>query len=170
MRIETDLACIERIARECSDANGAFRSFLKFGDLSPVAIDRTAHELYEEVSGRIDCTTCANCCKVARPVLGPSDVKRLVARLNLPARDFRDRYLKKNEDGAGWLFVSLPCPFLSDNRCTVYGDRPRECRSFPHLHKRDFTSRLIQVISNYSLCPIVFNVYESLKRELWRRR
>jgi Fe-S-cluster containining protein len=168
--IETDLSRIETLARERSDANWAFRSFLKFGALSPYAVDKTVHELLEEVSGRIDCTTCANCCKVARPVLGPTDVKRLGTRLKMPESDFLDHFLKKDEEGAGWLFKSLPCPFLCDNRCTVYEDRPRECRSFPHLHKRDFTSRLIQVISSYSVCPIVFNVYEGLKRELWRRR
>ena len=25
------------------------------------------------------------------------------------------------------------------------------------------------VIQNYSICPIVFNVYEQLKKELWHR-
>jgi len=166
--IETDLSRIETLARERSDANWAFRSFLKFGDLSPYAIDRAAHELLEEVAGRIDCTACANCCKMARPVLGPTDVKRLGTRLKMPTSDFRNRFLKKDEKGAGWLFKSLPCPFLSDNRCAVYEDRPRECRSYPHLHKREFVTRLMQVISSCAVCPIAFNVFEGLKRELWR--
>ena len=35
------------------------------------------------------------------------------------------------------------------------------------FHKKEFTSRLISVIENSSLCPIVYNVYEFAKRELW---
>ncbi len=41
---------------------------------------------------------------------------------------------------------------------TQYQCRPDDCRSYPHLHKRDFISRLINVIGNYSVCPIVFNI------------
>ncbi len=32
-------------------------------------------------------------------------------------------------------------------------------------HKEEFASRLIGVINNYSICPIVFNVYEALKNK-----
>jgi hypothetical protein len=28
---------------------------------------------------------------------------------------------------------------------------------------------LWEVVENYSLCPLVFNVYEYLKRELWHK-
>ena len=33
--------------------------------------------------------------------------------------------------------------------------------------KKNFTSRLMGVIGNCSVCPIVFNVYELLKGEIW---
>jgi len=48
--------------------------------------------------------------------------------------------------------------------------RPRACRSYPHLHKDHFRSRLIGVSGNYSIRPIVFNVYERLKADLWHPR
>ncbi len=35
------------------------------------------------------------------------------------------------------------------------------------IKRNDFVSRLINVINNISICPIVFNVYESLKEEIW---
>jgi len=34
-------------------------------------------------------------------------------------------------------------------------------------NKEDFVFRLIGVVGNYDVCPIVFNVYEQLKAELW---
>ena len=74
---------------------------------------------------------------------------------------------KKIENGEGYRFKVQPCPFLKENSCTCYTFRPSDCRSYPHLHKNDFTSRLMDVIENSSLCPIVYNMYESLKEELW---
>jgi hypothetical protein len=47
--------------------------------------------------------------------------------------------------------------------------RPNDCRLFPHLHKKGFVFRLIQVVENCSICPIVFNVFERLKQELWHK-
>ena len=40
-------------------------------------------------------------------------------------------------------------------------------RPFPHLHKEEFIFRLWGVVENCPICPIVFNVYEQLKDELW---
>ena len=65
------------------------------------------------------------------------------------------------------MFPNVP-PLLSDNCCTVYDHRPDDCRSYPHLHKDEFVFRLIQAVENCSVCPIVFNVFERLKDELWR--
>ena len=56
--------------------------------------------------------------------------------------------------------------FLNDNKCTQYDSRPVNCALYPHLHKKDFVFRLIGVVNNYSICPIVFNVYEALKNKL----
>jgi hypothetical protein len=44
-----------------------------------------------------------------------------------------------------------------------------DCRSYPHLHKKDFAHRVIKVIDNCSICPIAFNVFERLKAELWQK-
>ncbi|MFZ4394680.1 MAG: YkgJ family cysteine cluster protein [Kiritimatiellia bacterium] len=72
------------------------------------------------------------------------------------------------EDG-DLTFNRRPCPFLSENRCRVYEHRPDTCRSYPHLQKKEFVFRLTQAVGNCSVCPIVFNVYERLKTELWHR-
>jgi len=78
---------------------------------------------------------------------------------------FKKQFLKK--DDGDYIFSRLPCPFLYDNICTQYTCRPNDCRSYPHLHKENFVFRLIGVIENYSICPIVFNVYELLKENIW---
>ena len=170
MEIETDISRIGKLARLREKGNWAFRCFLKSSDLPIGRIDRKVHELYREVSSRIECTSCANCCRVSRPLLTKADLKRLSQAKGLSVSAFRDRYLRKDEDGEGETFNVLPCPFLKDNHCSVYDHRPADCRSFPHLHKREFVFRVNQAFSNCGVCPIVFNVYEGLKREFWDRR
>jgi len=65
-----------------------------------------------------------------------------------------------------WAYLFLYCIFLNDKSCSVYPDRPKGCRSFPHTHKHGFTSRTIGMIHNYGVCPIVYNVLERLKQAL----
>jgi hypothetical protein len=168
MKIETDLKRIEQLAEENEDENWAFRSFLKQLDLGRKDLDAIVHRINDEVSAQIDCTACGNCCKQIRPVLDMADVSAFADGLNIPVSEIQVNHLELHpERPSHYYFNALPCPFLSDNRCTNYDHRPQDCRSYPHLHKDDFLFRLMGVIGNYAVCPIVFNVYERLKEELW---
>lgn len=168
LKLETDPKRIEELARQMEDANWDFRCFLKSSDLSSGKIDFLVHEHYRAIVSQIDCRQCANCCRVARPLLKNGDVNRLSAHLGICEDKFRGEYLEKDENDEGYFFWSSPCPFLKENLCTAYSQRPNDCRSFPHLQKKNFAARLAQAVSNCSVCPIVFNVYERLKRDLWR--
>jgi len=90
------------------------------------------------------------------------DIKSLTLLTGQTSHDFKIEFTEKDEDG-DLHFKLLPCPFLLDKKCSIYDSRPADCKSYPHLHKKDFLSRLFGVIDNYSNCPIVFNVYEELK-------
>jgi len=170
MKIETDLARIKEIAKPNEDENWRFRLFLK-GYAGPARrIDSTVHELYRKVSAEIDCKECANCCREIQPTLSQKEVRAFSKGLGLSVEEFKAQYLVQGETPQESLFKELPCPFLKGNRCSNYEHRPQDCRSFPHLHKKDFTTRLLAVVENYSVCPIVFNVYENLKEALWHGR
>ena len=168
MKLETDIKRIQQLAQRREETNWAFRCFLKGSDLSIRSIDLKVYDIYREVARGIDCTKCANCCKRVRPVLKLADIRRLAKHLDLSVNDFRSGFLADDPESEGYIFRNQPCPFLQDNLCKVYDHRPGDCRSYPHLHKRDFVFRISQALSNCSVCPIVFNVYEQLKRELWR--
>ena len=77
--------------------------------------------------------------------------------------------LGQQREDANWAFRSflkqsdIPSSRIDASVHALY----RDCRSFPHLHKRDFVFRLIQAVENCALCPIVFGVYEGLKRQWW---
>jgi len=169
--METNLRSIEELSRQREDENWKFRCFLKSSDLPAARIDSLVQRLYPESVAEIDCTGCANCCRVMQPALTAADIKRLAAHLGMTVPQFRADYIKTDdEDRTGIVFNAMPCPFLRDNCCLVYDHRPRACRSYPHLHKKDFVCRLTQAYENCGVCPIVFNVYEGLKRELWHPR
>jgi len=161
--METDLIKIKKFSQEREDENWYFRTFLKGYDIKN--LDSVVHKLFKQVSGAIDCTACGNCCKEIQPSLKKKDINKLSKNLNIPPDQFVTQYVDKDEGGDS-IFKQISCPFLSNNRCTQYKVRPKDCVSYPHLHKKHFVSRLIGVIENYSICPIVFNVYEALKDKL----
>lgn len=164
--LEIDPGRIKKLAKKKEKANWEFRSFLKRADLSDEALDAMVLRLYREVAGRIDCRACGNCCKYLIPFLTPDDVRVLARHLHLPPADFMAQYLVEDASGEGLRFKDQPCPFHVGNSCTVYASRPRICRTFPHLEKNGFRYRLNQVCCNCAVCPIVYNVYEQLKKTL----
>ena len=161
--MEIDLIKIENLAKEREGENWNFRTFLKGNDIKN--LDTIVHKLFKRVSESIDCTACGNCCKKMQPILKKKDISKLSKSLNITPDQFITKYVDKDEDGDN-ILNQLPCPFLNDNKCTQYDSRPVDCSSYPHLHKKDFVFRLIGVVNNYSVCPIVFNVYEALKNRL----
>ncbi len=131
-------------------------------------LDAIVHRINDEISSQIDCTQCGNCCKHVTPILDDDDISRFAVGLKISADELREKYLSQDKDDpTDYTFNDLPCPFLLDNICTNYEFRPKSCASYPHLHKDEFVFRLWGVVENYSFCPIVFNVYEKLKDELW---
>ena len=163
MVIITDIKLIEKLAEERADENWRFRTYLKGYGIDE--LDAIVQRLYADVSSQIDCQACGNCCRVMHPILKQNDIIRLSSCLSISQDEFEEQYLAKDEDG-DLTFRETPCPFLSDNSCSVYQNRPNDCRSYPHLHKKEIVFRLMGVVCNYSVCPIVFNVYEQLKDEL----
>lgn len=60
----------------------------------------------------------------------------------------------------------MPCPFLgSDNYCSIYEDRPKACREYPHTDRKKFYQIHALTIKNAETCPAVFHTLEQLKQE-----
>ena len=167
MKIITDIDRIKQLSEQNDDDNWKFRSFLKMVDLDMDEVDAIVHRHYEDVASQIDCCACANCCRTMVPILSRADIVRMASALNMSEDEVVRDYLKPAEERGSFTFRSAPCPLLEGNRCTIYEARPENCRGYPHIQKDEFLTRLIGVIENCSVCPIVFNVYERLKAESW---
>ncbi len=149
--------------------NESFRKFLGAGAISRERIDNMVAQFYRDCVQKIDCTRCANCCKIASPHLDREDVRRIAKRLHRTQADFKRLFLVKDDAFNDFGFRRKPCPLLANDRCIVYPDHPQECREYPHLDKPEFVSRLGNIMENYPVCPIVFEVIERLKAEIWKK-
>lgn len=144
------------------EENEFFRLFIS--KLDGEFLDRQVHSLNDEVSAAIDCTHCGNCCKKLIINVTPEEVKGLAGYLHQAEDKVRAQYIE--ESSGGQCFINtIPCHFLSENKCTIYEGRFRECRDFPHLHKPGFKARFLGTLLHYGHCPIVYNVVERLKKE-----
>jgi len=155
-----DLEEIKRISKRNEDKNWRFRSYLKMQD--DKKIDNLVKPIYQSVIKEINCLECGNCCRVMSPLILDEDIRKLGLELNLSAEEIIEKYTVKDEFNE-MGFKEIPCVFLNGNECQVYNNRPEDCKSFPHIHKKGFTTRLIGMIHNSEICPIVFNVFEELK-------
>ena len=121
---------------------------------------------HEEAFSKIDCLSCAACCKNYSPRFKTPDIKRISKLLKMKESVFIDTYLKIDEDG-DYVVKSTPCPFLgADNFCSIYEDRPSDCRRFPYTDEDVIFKRPDLTIKNSSFCPITFFVLEKLRTEL----
>lgn len=77
------------------------------------------------------CRGCVNnCCKYNAIWVDLVAAERLAARQGLSLRRWASRYLANDPDLPYPEFRRRPCPFLKDNCCTVYAERPLICRLY----------------------------------------
>src|ERR1043165_2090968 len=119
-------------------------------------------DLHEEAFSKIDCLSCANCCKGYSPRFKQPDIKRIARVLRMKEGELVERYLRLDED-SDYVVKSSPCPFLgSDNRCSIYEDRPSDCRRYPYTDEDVLLKRVNLTLKNATFCPAVFTVLERL--------
>lgn len=162
--IETNLNRIEKLSIQRENENFRFRSFLK--GLDSRKVDRIVHRLHREITNQIDCLECGNCCHSLTPTVTSEEISHLAALENMDEETFEIQYLDIDQFQGSKFLKGLPCKYLNGKECTIYKDRPADCHSYPHTHKWGFTRRTLSVISNYGICPIVFNILENLKIQL----
>lgn len=83
---------------------------------------------------RFTCTQCGDCCTGAPGYVwvNKQEITALAARFQTTIEDFESRYVR--QVGVRKSLVEYDngdCVFLKDRKCTVYEDRPRQCRTWP---------------------------------------
>jgi Fe-S-cluster containining protein len=160
----TDLVQIKRFGEKQREENLRFRAWMKRHNF----VERRLKIMAQAVEEKTDCTTCANCCRVASTPVTERDAERLAKYLRVKLADFLADYTVETEDEGRILKRDENgCVFLEGNLCSVYDVRPNTCELFPHLVKGNgsLLSRMWHMPDRAVYCPIVFNTLEEWKTE-----
>jgi uncharacterized protein len=157
---------IRLLGEKKREENLRFRVFMKSRDHS----DRILRRIAQGIEDEIDCTICANCCRVATARVTERDVERLARFLRISEAQFLAGYTMESEEEGRVLRRTdeAGCVFLSGNDCTVYEARPDACQRFPHVVRGNgsIASRMWQFVDRACYCPIVYNSLEAFKQEM----
>ncbi len=146
--------------KRSGDHQKRYRQFLQKPDKNKVL--GILPDLHDEAFAKIDCLSCAACCKNYSPRFKPPDIKRISRHLKMRETAFIEAYLTLDEEG-DYVTKTKPCPFLgTDNFCTIYEVRPSDCVRFPYTNEDVLLKRPQITLKNSTFCPIVFYVLEKL--------
>jgi uncharacterized protein len=147
---------IKVLSEENEIENYEFRAWLK--NYAPDDIDDVVKALSQKYFALIDCKECANCCRVLEVEFTEPELHTIAKSMEQSIDEFKKRFVVEG--------TMKPCPALKGKLCSIYEGRPDVCRSYPHLEKPDFTSRLYGVLDSTYICPIAFNAFEELKAKV----
>jgi len=199
MDVCKDVVKIASLAKERLEENQEIRAFLEQAPVSDEELDHEVARLARQATAEVSCVGCHNCCAHQQAEASDEEVERLSAFLGMSVPEFMREYavpaplakvpirrrLIRNglRDGTsapppqyGPIHstdhpILSVCVFLGDDgACKVYEARPECCRAYPGLDSGGVRGRLCFVVENCGVCPIVFSVYEELKRLFGRQR
>lgn len=146
--------------KEAKENQGKYRNFLKKANKNKVL--QKLPDLHAEAFSKIDCLQCANCCRNYSPRFKMPDIKRIARHLKMKESQFIDQYLYLDEDG-DYVVRSSPCPFLgTDNKCSIYEERPRDCARYPYTDEDVLIKQPGLTLVNAGICPAMHYVLEKL--------
>jgi len=154
----------ENWQKKAAENQKKYKQFLQKVDVRKVV--KQLPVLHEEAFSKIDCLSCAACCKNYSPRFKTPDIRRISKVLRMRESEFIETYLRLDEDG-DYVTRKAPCPFLgADNFCGIYEDRPSDCRRFPYTDEDVLLHRKNITLKNASFCPAVFVIMEALTNKM----
>lgn len=140
--------------------------FQKLKKNTPKNLDVLMQQAHHSVFEKIDCLSCANCCKTASPIVTEKDITRIAKHLKVKEVDFIQHYLFRDTDDF-WAFQQTPCPFLdAENYCLIYENRPKACAEYPHTDRRKFIQIADLTLKNTEICPAVIQILDEVKLKI----
>ena len=132
--------------------------FRKMKQAKPNDLDQKFHKGHEAEFKKMDCLSCANCCKTTSPIFRDADIRRISKHLRIKEGKFISDYLRMDED-QDYVLKSSPCSFLdNDNTCSIYDVRPLACREYPHTDRKNMFQVLEITAENSLICPAVARI------------
>ena len=139
------------------------KKYLIKGEFPPDA-GALSKKYSEQAFEKIDCLSCANCCKTSPPLIEQEDISRISKHLGISKKQFRKKYILEDING-DLSFINVPCVFLNeDNSCSIYEVRPNACQRYPHMEEKNFYKLRRMHSKNVLSCPIAYEVVNKIKK------
>jgi Fe-S-cluster containining protein len=165
----TDLVQIQRLGEKKREENKRLRTHMKSHNF----VEKRLRRIAEQVEDTVDCTECANCCRVATATLRPREIDSIARHIGVSRSRFLKDYTEESEEeGLILKRNEKGCVFLEGNLCGIYEVRPRTCEDFPHLARgeQSLLARMWHMPDRATYCPIAYNTLEAFKDELGFQR
>ncbi len=138
------------------------KTFKKWKQSKPKDLDQKFHKSHDYEFKKMDCLTCANCCKTTSPIFRDADIRRIAKHLRMKESQFIDSYLKMDDEN-DYVLQKSPCHFLgADNKCEIYEVRPLACREYPHTDRKNMHQILDLTSQNTLVCPAVSRIVQKI--------
>lgn len=132
--------------------------FRKMKQAKPNDLDQKFHKGHEAEFKKMNCLSCANCCKTTSPIFRDADIRRISKHLRIKEGKFISDFLRMDEE-QDYVLKSSPCSFLdNDNSCSIYDVRPLACREYPHTDRKNMFQVLEITAENSLICPAVARI------------
>jgi hypothetical protein len=152
-------------ARKKQDENYKFRTYLKI-HADPDELDQQFIRLHKELFAEYDCSRCRNCCKMYSGSIPEADINQDAEYLGLTTNQFITQFLDKGSYDSNYVTKHAPCDFLqSDGNCKLGDCKPDSCKKYPYTDQPDRIGSLLSILESVGICPVVFEIYERLKKE-----
>ena len=136
--------------------------FRKWKQAKPKDLDQKFHKEHTSEFKKMDCLTCANCCKTTSPIFRDADIRRIAKHLRIKESQLIQNYLKMDEE-SDYVLQKSPCTFLgADNKCDIYEVRPLACREYPHTDRKNMIQILELTLENTLICPAVARIVKTI--------
>jgi Fe-S-cluster containining protein len=146
------------------------KSLSAFLDVLDTLVPDDMPEIVAEVDATVwkdvNCMECANCCKTMTPTFTKGDIDRIAKHTGMTRKEFRDKWLVKEEESGDWVNTTQPCQFLDGNICSIYEVRPVDCAEFPHHNKKPFDLYNDTFKNNLIHCPATMTLVDRLKKRI----
>lgn len=158
-----DINDLDVLANRKEKENYRFRSFLK-NHADDEELDKQFKRLHEKYFKIYDCKKCRNCCKKIGISMDEDELNDICNYLKID----KEKFIKDNliERYGEYSFKKHKCKFLDENNnCKIEKCLPRTCIEYPYTDKEERLFSLCGIIANASICPVVYEILEDLKKE-----
>lgn len=139
------------------------QKFFRNNKLKGKKLDELFHAEHEKTFSKMNCLSCANCCRTTSPIFRDVDIKRIAKSQRTTEKKFIQDYLHLDSD-QDYVLNFSPCSFLDldTNKCTIYEVRPLACREYPHTDRKNMHQIMSLTQKNLDVCPAVVEIVENI--------